>query len=90
MSIKVMATVDLKVTSSKERQDFYKHLLGEKWTKIQGLTTAWYASFEEGINAQNCLTTSINDFEAAAQIAGIQRANWKVAFMVSEEKPTIH
>jgi hypothetical protein len=69
MGLKALLTLDLPDASSKQREDFYDKLKAFNWSKLAGLTTAWFASFKDGVDWEDALETTKSDLKRCASAA---------------------
>ena len=82
-----MLTLDLdKNTSSEKRDKFYKHLKDNQWTKIDKVTTTWYAKFNDDATESGIINTTKNDVKSAADHSGV--SSYDAVVNVSKSKPT--
>lgn len=68
-----LLTVDLHQATDKQRQDFNDALASRNWAKSGVVTTAWTASFKQGITEAAALTETkkdVQDSAAAAKLTG--------------------
>jgi hypothetical protein len=56
MGYKALITLDLPDVTEDQRLKFYRILENEKWSKIDFLTTAWSAEFQDDIDRDSVKT----------------------------------
>ncbi len=72
MGYKALVTLDLPKATSQERDDFYKVLKEEDWSKIPNLNTSWKVSFKDGVSRNNAISTMKNDIAKAKRDSGVK------------------
>lgn len=87
MTMKLTAQVKLTLHNADKtdkRDDFYKVLLAEKWSKIPGVGDTWKATFKEDVTAKDATAVLKSDLEKAQRATGI---SWNASISLGVTEP---
>lgn len=87
MGYKALITIDLSSVDSKTREEFYEILKEKNWSKIDNLTTAWRASFNDEATRSGSISTLENDLKKAKEKSKANRVDY--AIQLEKESITI-
>ncbi|MBN1462629.1 MAG: hypothetical protein JW922_03005 [Paludibacteraceae bacterium] len=86
MGLKALITLDLPNVTEDQRNLFYQSLTENRWTKINCLTTAWKASFNDNVNKNNALIVLENDLQSAKTSSGVRRVEYAIQLSLDDVK----
>lgn len=78
MGYKALITLDLPSASDKQRELFYESLSKNHWYKIQSLTTAWLAGFQDSITRESALSALESDLLNAKNYSEVYRVEYAI------------
>jgi hypothetical protein len=78
MGYNALVTLDLKKATDDERLTFNNVLIGENWTKIKSLTTAWKILFNDHATREFAIEALKSDLKKAKEKSKIKKVEFAI------------
>lgn len=73
MGYQVLLTIDLPNCINCEREMFYEILEGNKWHKIDNLSTSWTSIFNDDVKREEAVEIIVTDLVAAKDYSSVEK-----------------